>query len=131
LLGIGVLWVAVAGCETRNVGGPQAKQAATGTVSVEIDFHGRRESRNFEIPVNPDSTVLSVLQQAHQAGDLELDFSGTGPTAFIRSIDGIENEQAAGDNWTYHVNGQLGDRSCGVFPLKTGDQILWRFGKYP
>ncbi len=120
-----------AGCESPDVDGSAAKQTTAGIVTVEIDFHGRRENKELQISCSPDSTVFSILQQAQQAGEVKFAHSGAGETAFVRSIDGLENEQAAGDNWTYLVNGELGDRSCGEFPVKTGDRILWRFGKYP
>lgn len=63
-------------------------------------------------------------------GDVKFESSGSGETAFVKAIDGVENEKAAGDNWTFKVNGKLGDRSSGVFELKPGDDVVWRFGAY-
>lgn len=130
-LWLGVLLIAVTGCESQDVDSSPGKQLAAGSVTLEIDFHGRQENKKIQVPYSPNSTVLSILQQARDQGDIEFVVAGAGETAFVRSIDGIENEQAAGDNWTYQVNRELAARSCGVFPLNTGDQILWRFGKYP
>lgn len=130
-LWIGGLLLGVAGCEAPEMDASTTEQATAGIVTVEIDFHGRGESKEFQISCSPDSTVFSILQQAEQAGEIKFVHSGAGETAFVRSIDDLENEQATGDNWTYLVNGELGDRSCGVFQAKTGDRILWRFGKYP
>ena len=125
---------AAAGCESPDGDESSTKEVApgtAGTVTVEIDFNGRKQNKEFQIACNQDSTVFSILQQAENKGDVKFVFSGSGETAFVSSIDDIENEKAAGDNWTYKVNGDLADRSCGVFPVKTGDKILWRFGKYP
>jgi len=61
---------------------------------------------------------------------LEVESSGQGESLFVKSLAGQANRGSAGDNWIYRVNGELGDRSCGVFPVQPGDQILWSFGKY-
>ncbi len=50
-------------------------------------------------------------------------------SAFLTAIDGVENEGADGQNWTYTVNGQIADRSFAVYELKPGDQVLWTFGR--
>ena len=63
----------------------------------------------------------------------ELDFESTGREAdkkFVTSIGGVDNLVAAGDNWVYRVNGKLGDKSSGLYPVEPGDELLWVFGKY-
>ena len=48
----------------------------------------------------------------------------------LTDSDDLKNEGGGGRGWTYRVNGKLGDRSLGVFPLKAGDAVLWKFEKY-
>ena len=126
-----VIVIAAVGCESADVGESSTKGATTGSVTVDIDFNGRTQNKSFRIPCSQDSTVFSILQRAENTGDVKFAFTGSNETAFVSSIDGVENEKGAGDNWTYRVNDELGDRSCGVFPVKPEDKILWRFGKYP
>ena len=56
-------------------------------------------------------------------------FKGKRATALLTKIDDIENE-GQGRNWLYRVNRKLADRSFGVFKLKAGDTVLWKFDKY-
>jgi hypothetical protein len=46
----------------------------------------------------------------------------------LTSINGVANEGAGGNNWTYEVNGRSGDRSYAVYELRAGDRVLWTFG---
>jgi hypothetical protein len=74
-------------------------------------------------------TVLAALETAakHPRG-IKFEHRGSGATAFITSIDGQKNE-GIGRNWFYEVNGKPANKSCGVWTLQAGDQVLWRFGK--
>jgi hypothetical protein len=53
---------------------------------------------------------------------------GQGESAFVTTIKDIENQGADGKNWTYTINGQLGDRSFELYKLKPDDHVLWTFG---
>jgi hypothetical protein len=53
---------------------------------------------------------------------------GSGQSAFVTAIGGLENQGADAQNWTYSVNGQIADRSFAVYELKPGDRVLWTFG---
>ena len=103
-----------------------------GMVELEIEFNSDRENILCSVPCSADSTVYEVLEVARSQGDL--DFSSTGQVAemrFVKSIGGVENLAAAGDNWVYRVNGKLGDKSSGLFSVSPGDRVVWAFGKYP
>jgi hypothetical protein len=129
-LTLAVTSVLIAGCEpTENP--IDDNGAIVGSVQLEIDYRSDRDKLTLKVPCTSDSTVLSVLQQAKKSGDLEFVSTGRAETAFVRSISGVENQAAEGDNWVYRVNGDLGDRSCGKFSVKPDDHVLWVFGKYP
>lgn len=123
----------LAGCEDTGSGVAVQNRAdgkTVGTVQLEIDFNSQRRKISVDVPCSSDSTVFSILQRAQNIGDLKFDSTGTGERVFVSSIGGVEN-QAAGDNWVYQVNGKLGDRSSGVYAVKPGDHVSWVFGDYP
>ena len=101
-----------------------------GVIQLEIDFVGRKENLRIDVPCQPPLSVFQVLESAQEQGNLTFESTGRGETAFISAIGGVKNEGAAGDNWVFRVNQQLGDRGSGVFQVNSGDQLLWTFGKY-
>lgn len=120
----------VTGCSQPDVASID-NENIVGSVQLEIDFQSARENLSINVPCAADSTVLSILQRAKSSGDLEFLSTGDAEFAFVKSIGGVENQAAAGDNWVYQVNGETGDRSSGVFSVKPDDHVLWVFGKYP
>lgn len=127
-----VMIAGITGCDSSPVGtASTATGSSTGTAQLVIDFGGRRKNISVDVPCSADSTVIQILERARNMADLEFNVSGSGETTFVRSIDGIENEGAEGDNWIFRVNEKLGDRSCGVFPVRPGDHVLWVLGEYP
>ena len=122
--------IGASGCESSSTNST-ATSSVVGTVQLVIDFDGRRENVSVDVPCSVNSTVFQVLERARNMADLEFYNSGTGETTFVRSIDGIENEGAEGENWIFRVNGKLGDKSCGVFPVQPGDRVEWALGDYP
>ncbi|QEG20864.1 DUF4430 domain-containing protein [Mariniblastus fucicola] len=117
-----------AGCDSTQSSAKLDRDV--GTVALEIDFGGEKRSKSIDVVCSPDSTVLSTLQRAENTGELKIEFSGSGETAFVNSIDGVKND-GDGSNWTYRVNDDLGDKSAGVFPVGPGDRISWTFGAKP
>ena len=79
------------------------------------------------IPWKAKLTVLAALQaaQKHPRG-IKLAYQGTGERVLVTAIDGVKNE-GRGKNWLYQVNGELADKSAGVYELSAGDAVLWRF----
>ena len=65
------------------------------------------------------------LASKHKQGFAIL-VKGSGATAFVTSIDGVETE-GQGKNWMYRVNGKKGDRSSGVYELRANDVVNWTF----
>ena len=121
------------GCEKTAQSGAVIGDSlpAIGNVQLEIKFNSDRENIKIEVPCTSDSTVFTILERARKNG--ELDFESTGREAdkkFVTSIGGVDNLVSAGDNWVYRVNGKLGDKSSGLYPVEPGDEVLWVFGKY-
>lgn len=104
--------------------------AAEPTVSVGVDYGDGSEKRFSAIAWQEGTTVLEALQSAakHPRGPT-FKHRGSGATAFVSQIDDVANAGGGGKNWRFHVNGKLADQGCGVFPLKAGDAVLWKFEK--
>jgi hypothetical protein len=130
-IGLAVL-VFAAGCQqsTTVPTAPKTKRQI-GTVALQVDFGGRGDNLNLEIPCSEDSTVMDILNRSAMHGDLKLDATGSGETAFLHAINGIGNaaqDREAGNFWTYTVNGQTAKTGGGVTQVAPGDLIQWRFG---
>ena len=100
-------------------------------VEVEIDFKNSTPAINGKVTLEKDQTAFGALEKFASQRDLKVNFKGQGETLFVMGIGEVANQGADGINWTYRVNGELGDRSSGIFSLKPGDKVLWIFGKYP
>jgi hypothetical protein len=92
-------------------------------VSITIDFGDNKVLSN-RVPWLAGMTVRDLLSSASLAGFGE---KGRGESAFLVSIDDVQNEGAGGRNWTYQVNGKHADRSYAVYELQPNDQVLWTF----
>lgn len=101
------------------------------TVVLTIDYGDGAQKRFPTIPWKKGFTVLDALEWAkkHPRG-IELQRRGKEATTLVLAIDDLENSGASKKNWIFRVNGKLGDRSCGVFPVRPADRILWRFERY-
>jgi hypothetical protein len=100
------------------------------TVSLTIDYADGVQKTFKALEWKEKQTVLDVLQAAskHPRG-IKFKHRGSGETVLVTEIDDVANRRE-GNSWLYEVNGKLADRSCGVYELKAGDSVLWKFGNY-
>lgn len=97
-----------------------------GEVEVVVQIDGTTLDQQHVPPTG--GTVLAVLQAAGgESPAFAPEVRGEGAGAFVVSVGGVANEGAGGRNWTYSVNGQPGDRSAAIAPVKDGDRVLWKF----
>jgi hypothetical protein len=110
--------------------GPTVTAEEAKTVRVVIDYGDGCEKHFTAIAWKAEMTVFDATRaaQAHPRG-IKFKSRGEGTTAFLTKIDDVENE-GRGRNWLFHVNGKQSDRGFGVFKLKAGDTVLWKFDKY-
>ena len=96
-----------------------------------VDYGDGSQKHFTELPWREGMTVLEATKVAgkHPRG-INSSVRSSGSTAFLTKIDDVENEGGDGRNWVFRVNGELGDRSCGVYKLDSGDTVLWRFQTY-
>lgn len=130
LLVVAVLALAALSAERATAEPAQDPQPAKETVKLLIDYGDGAQKVFSAIPWTKETTVFTALESAakHSRG-IKFTHQGKGETVLVTAIDDLKNE-GRGKNWLYEVNGKLGDRSCAVMPLKAGDSVLWRFGKY-
>lgn len=119
------------GCDsTKEL--PAELQRDIGTVTLEVDFGSdTKRSKSIDVVCSPDSTVIQSLERAREMKKLKFESRGVGETLFLSSIDGVKNEGSGGKNWIYRVNGELGDKSAGIFEVNPNDRITWSFGDRP
>jgi hypothetical protein len=138
LVPTGLFWTAativiavtmIAGCQQTQVATPPKRQI--GTVTLAVEFGSAAQSVNVQIPCSEDSTVLDILQRAELAGELKLQSSGAGETAFVQSINGVGGTDTPDQYWTYLLNGKLAKTGSGVTEVDPGDEVQWRFGAAP
>lgn len=127
LLAVAVCVGLISGCDSTT----QKTNREVGSVALTIDFGSEKESIETDVVCSPQTTVLEVLERAQNMDELKFTHRGSGETAFVTAIGGLENEGAAGKNWIYRVNGETGDRSAGVYQLAPGDRVSWSFGTPP
>lgn len=116
-----------------------AKQTAS--VVLTIDYGDGMQKRFPQLPWKDGMTAFEALRwSAKHPRGISLKSRGKGATTLVLQIDDLKNgepgNQADGSsgkskkNWIFRVNDQIADRSCGVFKLKAGDRILWKFDEY-
>jgi hypothetical protein len=120
ILGIGCLLV---------VSSPASSAAEDQVVELTIDYGDGVQKRFTALAWKEKMTVYDALKQAsqHRRGIKET-HTGSGESLLVTSIDDLKNV-GVGRNWLFEVNGAKADRSSGVYSLKAGDAVLWRFGK--
>jgi len=113
---------------SHSAGADEPGATQSQAVQLTIDYGDGVQKVFHPLAWKKGLTVLAALESAskHPRG-VKLTVRGSGATALVTAIDDQTNE-GAGRNWTYQVNGKRADKSCGVWVLKPGDKVLWRFG---
>jgi hypothetical protein len=120
-------WLLLAAAWTAILAGSAAAQEPAKTVRLTVDYGDGVQKVFSALPWQAELTVLDALQAAarHPRG-IKFTHRGSGASAFVTAIDDVKNE-GRGRNWTYLVNDKRADKSAGVWELKAGDAIVWRF----
>lgn len=120
--------------EEKNVaieGSAKVESAAPSTetdqkVGFFVDFGKGKEGIRTEVPWKKGLNAISVIEAADPK--VTCKYRGKGSTAFLTSIDGVENDLSARKYWIYYVNGEKGKVGAGACQLQPTDKVLWRFG---
>nr|WP_249435693.1 DUF4430 domain-containing protein [Paenibacillus sp. Marseille-Q4541] len=80
------------------------------------------------VEIGEMKTVLDSLKNVTRSSKMQMEYSGTGATAYVKGINNLyEFDNGAGSGWMYSVNGKFPNRSAGVWPLQPGDDIRWLY----
>jgi hypothetical protein len=129
-----ILLAAICAVSAASAAGADRRaQPQTKTVRLAIDFGDGAEKVFAAVPWTSGQTVMDALAWAdkHPRG-IDLKTSGSGLSAFVRSIDGLENEGggATARNWLFRLNDKLSNVGAGTCEVQAGDEIRWKFGVY-
>jgi hypothetical protein len=122
--------LAAIGCLFATVASATSLASAADAIKLVVDYGDGVEKHFTKLAYKTDMTVLDAMRAAEKhAHGIKAEVRSSGETAFLTKIDDVANE-GSGKNWVYRVNDRLGDRSIGIYKLKPGDTVLWRFQEY-
>ena len=99
-------------------------------VRLEIRYTDNVEKHFTRLPFREGMTVLDAMNLADDwPRGIDFQHRGRNATAFLTSIDALENEGGRGQrrNWLFSVNDEPADRSFGVVALQPGDVVRWEY----
>ncbi|WP_258000411.1 DUF4430 domain-containing protein [Bacillus sp. Marseille-P3661] len=71
-------------------------------------------------------TVLDVLKKVTKEKRIQMEYQGSGPTAYIEGIQNLyEFDKGPKSGWMYNVNGTFKKMGAGTAEVKAGDRIEW------
>lgn len=110
---------------------PAAKPAAP-ELSVTVSIVGPSDRGTIlgatKVNFKEGATVLDVLVQLTGKRNIQLDYSGSGATAYVAGIDNIyEFDYGPKSGWVGKLNGTSLGKSAGTVKVKDGDSIQWLY----
>ncbi len=110
----------------------QEADISNSAVGLTIEWNRDERLPLFEVPWRPGMTVRELMLDAQKAGKLTFEEAGEDDAAMLTAISGTKNEGGSTDsfNWTFRVNGTMGDKSFAIYKLQKGDIVSWKFGPY-
>jgi hypothetical protein len=93
--------------------------------SVPNDGHSVWVFRNL----TSKPSCFAQLQAAESIGgfgDTNSTYSAIGGVLIV-SLAGLENQNNGGPGWQYYVNGIYAQRSCSLYYMSNGDQVVWMY----
>lgn len=96
-----------------------AVSAPAGEVTITAYYGGQAKgTQERTVPFRAGDTAMSASRRAMRA---ETNAEGT----FIRSIEGVSNNDELKEYWLYFVNGEAMHVGAEETKLKPGDRVLW------
>lgn len=94
-------------------------------INVEIKGYDNKNISG-SVAFTDGMTAFRALQMLTGSKNIDLDYSGSGSTAYIKSINGQSaGDKSAQSGWIYKVNGKSPNVSAGSFKLQDGDTLAW------
>ncbi|MCO7177058.1 DUF4430 domain-containing protein [Sporolactobacillus kofuensis] len=96
---------------------------------IHVEIKGY-DNKNFSgnMSYKDGMTAFSALKAVADRKNIELDYSGSGSTSYVKSINGQRaGDKSAQSGWTYSVNGKTPNVSSGIYKLHSGDTLVWNY----
>lgn len=96
-------------------------------INVEIKGYDNKDISG-SVEFTDGMTAFHALQMLTGSKNIDLDYSGSGSTAYVKSINGQSaGDKSAQSGWIYKVNGKSPSVSAGSFKLQDGDTLVWMY----
>lgn len=115
--------------ETRPVPPPAPKNAVKVSVESPSDLNGPNLSPT-EIEIKDGETAFSATLRALNHVGINIDYSGSGATAYVKSIGGLgEFDAGPLSGWNIYVDGSMISKSSDAWEVTDGQLIHWKYTK--
>jgi hypothetical protein len=114
------------GSSVATVEGPADSAESTETGPVTLEFAFENELQVRRVPEVADGTTLESLMRG--VTDPAVEISGSGTTAFVRSIGDQTTESREG--WTFTVDGEFATQGVGATHLHPPTTVRWNYGEF-
>jgi len=102
------------------------KPAETVTLSIKGPKDQGTILSAAKVDLKEGDTVLKVLLNGAGKKGIDVDYSGSGATAYVKGIDNVyEFDYGTKSGWTCQKNGVTLPKSAGTITVKAGDRIDW------
>jgi hypothetical protein len=125
MTGLVCVLVAIGGWQELSDSQPGNLDEKKSTFTVVVDAGAGKVTTYSGVAIAKNMSVIAALEKLRSRG-LRFRSRGSGATAFVESINGIKNS-GSGRNWIYFVNDKKATKGAGVYLLKAGDIVLWKY----
>lgn len=93
-----------------------------------IGKDGEELVENISVEIGSDTTVLDVLMKVAKERGIAVSVIGSKSTAYIEGVNGLfEFDYGPKSGWVFRVNNQVPTKSCGIYQVFNGDEVLWTY----
>ena len=105
---------------------------ANSAVALSVTWSNSKRLPLYEEKWYSGMTVRDLMLSAQDDEVLTFEETGEGDAAMLTSIGDTKNEGGGTEsqNWIFRVNGEMADRSFGIYDLEKGDIVSWEFTTY-
>ena len=105
------------------------RQTTKNKVSISIKGNkGKIILETASVDIKDGDTAFSVLNDVCEKNGIEIDYSGSGATAYVKGIgDDYEFDNGSESGWIFAVNGYTPGVGSGAYKVKNGDEIQWGY----
>ncbi|HHW36512.1 MAG TPA: DUF4430 domain-containing protein [Bacillales bacterium] len=98
------------------------------TIAIRADAETGVILKATKVSINEGDTVLDVLKKVTKQNRIQMEYRGTGATAYIEGIQNLyEFDKGPKSGWMYSVNGTFMKKGAGTTEVKPGDKIEWAY----